>query len=126
MTQLPLRSQKILESFLTFLTDRSIDENACSNLPTLKENLKNANDDPVELAIMIDDWCKELNINFSEEFESDSSEEAPLPPTRANMADPDEDETIPQQAEGDRPQAVCNKALLVRRIDEAIEARSNE
>jgi hypothetical protein len=115
MNNFPDVSQGILDNFLTFLQDPSIDENAYSKLSILETRLAETEDKPTKVALTIQTWCKEFKIDFSQEK---------LESVRANMLK--KGETIPKSPEGDSPRVIYNKALLVEEVNKAIAARSND
>lgn len=102
----------IIEDFLTWLEQAKTDPQnypqLSENLQALEDELTAAEDKTLKLAKIIKGWCNKHQITEQ------------LITVRLHMAQ--QGDEIPKPAEGERPEIVYNKALLVARVREGKEA----
>ncbi|MDT9186886.1 hypothetical protein H4N54_03550 [Limnospira fusiformis KN01] len=103
---------QIIEDFLTWLEQAKTDPQnypqLSENLQALEDELTAAEDKTLKLAKIIKGWCNKHQITEQ------------LITVRLHMAQ--QGDEIPKPAEGERPEIVYNKALLVARVREGKEA----
>ncbi|QJB25115.1 hypothetical protein [Limnospira fusiformis] len=103
---------QIIEDFLTWLEQAKTDPQnypqLSENLQALEDELTAAEDKTLKLAKIIKGWCNKHQITEQ------------LITVRLHMAQ--QGDKIPKPAEGERPEIVYNKALLVARVREGKEA----
>ena len=106
-----------IEDFLTYLeqcqTYPQNNPKLSEHLQVLEDQLTAAEDKTLKLAKIIKSWCNEYQITFNPEE---------LIIVRDHMKQ--QGQTIPKPAEGERPETVYNKALLVARVQQAKQAHS--
>lgn len=111
--RIPSEFLQIIEDFLTYLeqakTDPQNNPKIRKNLQTLEDQLTAAEDKTLKLAKIIKSWCKEYQVTFNREE---------LITIRANMIKKGQ-QPIPKPAEGEKPETIYNKALLVARVQQA-------
>ena len=116
---MPENLQKFIEDFFTVLErERSNTESTApwwQNLETLEENLRQTEDNLVQLAETIAEWCQLFNITL---------DRAELDLVRANMLK--QGKVIPKPTEGDKPGIIYNKALIVETIQNARKEKSEK
>ncbi|MEB3882828.1 hypothetical protein [Lyngbya sp. CCY1209] len=110
---IPSDSVLYIQDFLTYLEQAKT--NSDTNLATLQPKLAAAEDRPPQLAAAIKSWCKDHNIKL---------DRTQLAAVRANMLN--KGETPPRPAEGERPETIYNKALLVEKVRQATEEQSEK
>ncbi|EDZ96021.1 hypothetical protein AmaxDRAFT_1058 [Limnospira maxima CS-328] len=113
--RIPSDFLQIIEDFLTWLEQAKTDPQnypqLSENLQALEDELTAAEDKTLKLAKIIKGWCNKHQITFNREQ---------LITVRLHMAQ--QGDEIPKPAEGERPEIVYNKALLVARVREGKEA----
>ncbi|MBS0016932.1 MAG: hypothetical protein KFF72_11350 [Arthrospira sp. SH-MAG29] len=115
--RIPSKFLQTIEDFLTYLeqsqTNPQNNPKLSEHLQVLEDQLTAAEDKTLKLAAIIKAWCNQYQITFNREE---------LIIVRANMVK--QGQKIPKPAEGERPETVYNKALLVARVQQAKKAQS--
>ena len=112
---IPSDSVLYIQDFLTYLEQAQTDPQLRKNLGSLEQQLADTEDRPQKLAAAIKSWCKDHNIKLDRKQ---------LAAVRANMLK--KGEKIPKPAEGERPETIYNKALLVEKVRQATEEQSEK
>lgn len=118
-SRVPSNSRETIKDFLTFLAiakqNPETDSQLWNNLADLEQKIADTEDKPAKLALQIKQWCKQWGISLN-------SEE--LQRTRANLIQ--QGKKIPKPLEGEKPQSVGNKTLIVDSIKTARREHQNE
>ncbi|MCT7957637.1 hypothetical protein [Laspinema palackyanum] len=102
---MPSRAAKTVNNFLQVLAhlkpDAALNAELQSNLPELEQILTQTADNPLELAICIKEWCKRHHFDL------------PSLKTRLEIG---EDDDTDNSLEGDNPDCVINKDVIIKAI----------
>ena len=114
---MPPEEIQIIEDFLTFLenarTTLPATNSLWEHLPSFLSQLETVEDSPLNLALSIQSWCQEVEVNIDPKA---------MRQLRASIVQ--KGQVIPTPAEGEKASKVYNKALIAESVNNAIPKKS--